>query len=39
MEHIDLIRGAVMIAYPMGLPEYDPVRIGEFILFCALMGN
>ena len=27
MEHIDLIRGAVMIAYPMGLPEYDPVRI------------
>ena len=27
MEHIDLIRGAIMIAYPMGLPEYDPVRI------------
>ena len=39
MEHIDLIRGAVMIAYPMGLPEYDPVRIGEFIFIRALTGN
>jgi len=26
-EHIDNIRGAVMIAYPMGLPEWDPVRM------------
>lgn len=26
-EHIDLIRGAVTIAYPMGLPEYEIVRI------------
>mmetsp|Transcript_11136 Transcript_11136/g.36659 ORF Transcript_11136/g.36659 Transcript_11136/m.36659 type:complete len:287 (-) Transcript_11136:2620-3480(-) len=25
-EHVDTIRGAVMIAYPMGLPEWDPVR-------------
>ena len=27
MEHIDLIRGAVMICFPMGLPEYDNVRL------------
>ena len=27
MEHLDLVRGAVMIAYPMGLPEWDPVRM------------
>jgi len=27
LDHIDLIRGAVMIAYPMGLPEWDPVRM------------
>jgi len=26
-EHIDTIRGAVMIAYPMGLPEWDNVRM------------
>lgn len=26
-EHVDVIRGAVMIAYPMGLPEWDPVRL------------
>lgn len=26
-EHIDTIRGAVMIAFPMGLPEWDPVRL------------
>lgn len=26
MEAIDNIRGAVMIAYPMGLPEYDFIR-------------
>lgn len=26
-EHIDIIRGAVMIAYPMGIPEWDPVRM------------
>ena len=25
-EKIDNIRGAVMIAYPMGLPPYDEVR-------------
>jgi hypothetical protein len=26
LELIDEIRGAVMIAYPMGLPAWDPVR-------------
>jgi len=26
-EHIDLIRGAVMICFPMGLPEWDNVRL------------
>lgn len=26
LEHIDLIRGAVMICFPMGLPEWDNVR-------------
>ncbi len=25
-EAIDTIRGAVMMCYPMGLPEWDPVR-------------
>ncbi|KAL3680340.1 hypothetical protein R1sor_023296 [Riccia sorocarpa] len=25
-ESIDLVRGAVMICYPMGLPQYDPVQ-------------
>mmetsp|Transcript_44405 Transcript_44405/g.123525 ORF Transcript_44405/g.123525 Transcript_44405/m.123525 type:complete len:284 (+) Transcript_44405:186-1037(+) len=25
-EHVDLVRGAVTIAYPMGLPEHDIVR-------------
>lgn len=27
LEHIDLIRGAVMICFPMGLPEWDNVRL------------
>ncbi|PNH11745.1 hypothetical protein TSOC_001423 [Tetrabaena socialis] len=27
-EAVDNIRGAVMICYPMGLPEWDPVRQG-----------
>lgn len=27
MDAIDVVRGAVMIAYPMGLPEWDPVRM------------
>ena len=27
MEALDLIRGGVMIAYPMGLPAWDPVRM------------
>ncbi|GIL57388.1 hypothetical protein Vafri_12633 [Volvox africanus] len=27
-ENIDNVRGAVMICYPMGLPEWDPVRQG-----------
>lgn len=26
LEAVDLIRGAVMMCYPMGLPEWDPVR-------------
>jgi len=26
-ERIDNIRGAVTMAYPMGLPEWDPVRL------------
>ena len=26
-EKVDHIRGAVMICYPMGLPEYDFVRM------------
>lgn len=24
---LDMLRGAVMIAYPMGLPPYDPIRL------------
>jgi len=27
LEAIDVVRGAVMIAYPMGIPEWDPVRM------------
>ena len=27
MDAIDVVRGAVMIAYPMGIPEWDPVRM------------
>ena len=27
MDAIGVVRGAVMIAYPMGLPEWDPVRM------------
>ncbi|KAG2433099.1 hypothetical protein HYH02_012802 [Chlamydomonas schloesseri] len=27
-EAVDNVRGAVMICYPMGLPEWDPVRLG-----------
>ena len=26
-ECLDILRGAVSIVYPMGLPEYDPVRM------------
>jgi hypothetical protein len=25
-EQLDLIKAAVTIAYPMGLPEYDPIQ-------------
>ena len=25
-EALDILRGAVMIVYPMGLPPYDPIR-------------
>lgn len=27
-DHVDKIRGALMIAYPMGLPEWEPARQG-----------
>lgn len=27
LEAIDGVRGAVMICYPMGLPDWDPVRL------------
>ena len=27
LEKVDEIRGAVMICYPMGLPEWDNVRL------------
>ena len=27
LDAIDIIRGAVMIAYPMSIPEWDPVRL------------
>ena len=27
LDAIDVVRGAVMIAYPMGIPEWDPVRM------------
>jgi len=26
METIDMLKGAVTIVYPMGLPFYDPIR-------------
>lgn len=26
-EAIDILRGAVMIVYPMGLPPHDPIRL------------
>ena len=26
-DQLDVIRGAVMICFPMGLPAYDPVRV------------
>ena len=26
-ECLDILKGAVSIVYPMGLPEYDPVRM------------
>jgi len=26
-QHIDSIRGALMIAYPMGLPDWEPARL------------
>jgi hypothetical protein len=26
LEALDILRGAVSIVYPMGLPEYDPIR-------------
>lgn len=26
-EALDLLRGAVMIVYPMGLPPHDPIRM------------
>ena len=25
-DHVDNIRGALMIAYPMGLPDWEPAR-------------
>ena len=25
-EALDIVRGAVMIVYPMGLPPHDPIR-------------
>ena len=27
LEALDILRGAVAIVYPMGLPEYDPIRL------------
>ena len=27
VEALDILRGAVSIVYPMGLPEYDPIRM------------
>lgn len=26
-EALDMLRGAVMIVYPMGLPPHDPIRM------------
>jgi hypothetical protein len=26
-EALNIVRGAVMIVYPMGLPPYDPIRM------------
>lgn len=42
-EKIDLLRGAVTMAYPMGLPDYDPVRMlledKEDAFLEEIMGN
>ena len=27
VEALDILKGAVSIVYPMGLPEYDPIRM------------
>ena len=27
LEALDILKGAVSIVYPMGLPEYDPIRM------------
>jgi hypothetical protein len=27
LEALDILRGAITIVYPMGLPEYDPIRM------------
>ena len=27
LECLDILRGAISIVYPMGLPEYDPIRM------------
>ena len=27
VEALDILRGAISIVYPMGLPEYDPIRM------------
>jgi hypothetical protein len=27
IEALDILRGAVSIVYPMGLPDYDPIRM------------
>jgi hypothetical protein len=42
-EKIDTIRGAVTIAYPMGLPEYDSIRLlledSDDMILKEVMGN
>ena len=27
LEALDILKGAVSIVYPMGLPEYDPIKM------------